>query len=101
MAATVSPPSTGRALAEAKRAPVPDSSNAQTEATSPRAERPRTIREFERAIRSLGFSQAEAKTIAAKGFNAIAVQPTPDEVALAQVLAALQRIEGALAKETK
>ena len=80
---------------------MPEQLNAQSEATSPRAERPRTIREFERAIRSLGFSQAEAKTIAAKGFNAIAVQPTPDEVALAQVLAALQRIEGALAKETK
>jgi len=41
------------------------------EAASQEARRPTTIREFERALRGLGFSQRESAAIARDGFKAL------------------------------
>jgi hypothetical protein len=40
--------------------------------------KPRTCREFERALKSLGYSGREAKTIASHGFKGLAIED-PDE----------------------
>lgn len=37
--------------------------------------RPQSVREFESALRTLGFSQKEATAVASKGFNALQEQP--------------------------
>lgn len=37
--------------------------------------RPQSVREFENALRTLGFSQKEATAVASKGFNALQEQP--------------------------
>lgn len=59
--------------------------------TSQSASKPRTCREFERALREiLGFSQREAKTIASHGFNALGNEEPAD---LSGLAALIERIE--------
>lgn len=42
--------------------------------------KPRTCREFERALRNLGFTQREAKTIASHGFKGLALEDPKEDV---------------------
>lgn len=50
--------------------------------------KPSTIREFERAMKGLGFSQRESAAIAKNGFKAIGIdEPEPDLTALAALIA--------------
>lgn len=42
-----------------------------TQAVPAKSQKPQTIREFERALQTLGFSQRESKSIASGGFRAI------------------------------
>ena len=42
-----------------------------TQAVPAKSKKPTTIREFERALQTLGFSQRESKSIASGGFKAI------------------------------
>jgi len=50
--------------------------------------KPATIREFERALKSLGYSQRESTAIAKGGFKAIGnAEPDPDLSQLAAVIA--------------
>lgn len=50
--------------------------------------KPQTIREFERALKSLGYSQRESTAIAKSGFKAIGIdEPEPDLSALKAALA--------------
>ncbi len=42
-----------------------------TGAPSAKSAKPQTIREFERALQTLGFSQRESKALASGGFKAI------------------------------
>lgn len=44
---------------------------ATTGAPSAKSAKPQTIREFERALQTLGFSQRESKAVASGGFKAI------------------------------
>lgn len=44
---------------------------ATTGAPSDKSVKPQTIREFERALQTLGFSQRESKAVASNGFKAI------------------------------
>lgn len=63
---------------------------------------PQTMREFERALRGLGFSRLQAEHVARKGFaglSAAAVPeptPDPDESSMQELMAALQRRATAL-----
>lgn len=50
--------------------------------------KPQTIREFERALRGLGYSQRESKSIAEGGFKALVPEePEEDLSALAALIA--------------
>lgn len=50
--------------------------------------KPQTIREFERALKSLGYSQRESTAIAKGGFKALGIaDPEPDLSELAAVIA--------------
>lgn len=42
-----------------------------TPAVPAKSQKPQTLREFERALRNIGFSQRESKAIASGGFRAI------------------------------
>lgn len=42
------------------------------------AHAPATVREFERALRGLGFTRSQAEVIARSGFGALQAQPCPD-----------------------
>jgi hypothetical protein len=61
---------------------------AQGNLTGPTPQKPTTRREFELALRSLGFSKREAKAIAARGFHleTIEAEPTEDMTELAALL---------------
>ncbi|MBK7000955.1 MAG: hypothetical protein IPH35_13575 [Rhodoferax sp.] len=50
---------------------IPTDTTATTGAPSVKSAKPQTIREFERALQTLGFSQREAKAVASGGFKAI------------------------------
>ena len=69
------------------------------EASEPKATPPQTMREFERALRALGFTRLQAQHIAAKGFAGVTAaaapepEPAPDMTSL---MAALQRRASAL-----
>lgn len=53
--------------------------------------RPQTIREFQRALRGLGFSERQAKAVASHGFKALpGVDPEPPED-MAGLVAALKQ----------
>lgn len=65
---------------------------ADTGAPSGKSTKPQTIREFERALLTLGFSKAEAKAVASGGFKA---KPHPEQLseqldALAHAIAGYQ-----------
>lgn len=50
--------------------------------------KPQTIREFERALKSLGYSQRESTAIAKGGFKALGIaDPEPDLSELAAAIA--------------
>ena len=71
------------------------SSPADPQPPGPEAKKkPATIREFEHALKALGFSQRESASIARNGFKA-ASDDTPDTDELAE-LAALLRANSAL-----
>lgn len=63
-------------------------------AASPAKSKPATIREFERALQTLGFSQREAKAVASSGFRAIFPTQAIDEqiMALAESLAKFKSV---------
>ena len=69
---------------------------APVEASDQRATPPQTMREFERALRTLGFSRLQAEHIARRGFSGAtantpaAPEPTP-EPDMQSLVAALQR----------
>lgn len=50
--------------------------------------KPQTIREFERALRGLGFSQRESATIAKGGFKSIAADEPEDDLSTLAALIA-------------
>ena len=57
------------------------SSPADIQPSAPEAKKPTSIREFEHALRSLGFSQNESKAIAKRGFKAVNdAADEPDEL---------------------
>lgn len=61
--------------ASAGRAAAPATDEASTKATPPQ-----TVREFERALRELGFTRLQAASIARQGFSgATAAAPEPSE----------------------
>ena len=84
--AAAPPPAEGESAGCAAPAPM-DASSAQ-------ATPPQTMREFERALRTLGFTRLQAQHIAAKGFAGVtataAPEPEPDSDMQA-LAAALQR----------
>ncbi|PKO62390.1 MAG: hypothetical protein CVU24_04250 [Betaproteobacteria bacterium HGW-Betaproteobacteria-18] len=65
-----------------------------TAADTPAKSKPATIREFERALQTLGFSQRESKAVASNGFKAIhpAEQLSEQITALATAVAKYQSI---------
>lgn len=69
-------------------APVP------VDASSTKATPPQSLREFERALRGLGWTRLQAQHIAAKGFQGVtaAAAPEPEpEPDMQSLVAALQR----------
>ena len=56
----------------------PADDSARISSVKAAVERPATLRELEQRLRSMGFSRAEAESIARKGFTAIADEPEPD-----------------------
>lgn len=74
---------------------------ADTRAAEPvRPQPPATVRDFESALRTLGFTNRQAKAIARKGFAAASAaavpEPDPDELQMQSLMAALQRRAAAL-----
>lgn len=72
-----------------------------TEPGTPDKSPPKTEREFERAMRELGYSKRQAREIAARGFKALADADPDDDVSeLAALLErntqVLERVERAL-----
>ncbi|MDO8248946.1 MAG: hypothetical protein Q7T78_04415 [Rhodoferax sp.] len=67
-----------------------DTANGETSVKA----KPQTIREFERALQTIGFSQRESKAVASNGFKAIHPTEQIDEqiTALAESLAKYQSI---------
>jgi hypothetical protein len=53
--------------------------------------RPTTVREFERALRDLGYSKSESAAIARSGFKAAATDADDDTDELEELAALLQR----------
>jgi hypothetical protein len=51
-----------------------------TEPETPALSPPRTAREFDQAMRALGFSKRQAKTIASHGFRGLAVEGQSEDV---------------------
>lgn len=87
------PPAAGDSAGCAAPAPM--------EASAAQATPPQSLREFERALRGLGFSRLQAEHIARKGFEgatataAPAPEPEPD-TDMQTLMAALQRRAAAL-----
>jgi len=48
---------------------------------TPIKSKPRTEREFERALRELGFSKGESRAIASHGFKGLAIEDPAEEAA--------------------
>ena len=75
---------------------------APADASESKGTPPQTMREFERALRGLGFTRLQAEHVARKGFAglyAAAVPeptPDPDESSMQSLMAALQRRAAAL-----
>lgn len=71
---------------------VHDVTDAQ--AVPAKSQKPQTIREFERALQTLGFSSREAKTVASGGFKAIFPIEQLDEqiTALAETIAKYRNV---------
>lgn len=67
---------------------------ATTGAPFAKSAKPQTIREFERALQALGFSQRESKAVASGGFKAIhpTEQLSEQMEALANAIASYQSI---------
>lgn len=89
--AAAPPPAAGDSTGCAARAAV--------DAGSTKATPPQTMREFERALRGLGFTRLQAEHIAAKGFAGVtaAAAPEPEpEPDMTSLMAALQRRAAAL-----
>lgn len=65
------------------------------DASSAQATPPQTMREFERALRTLGYTRLQAERIAAKGFAGVtataAPEPEPASDDMQALMAALQR----------
>lgn len=77
---------TGTSTAEHTTAPT----GADVHAPAPAAKsKPQTIREFERSMRGLGYSQREAAAIATQGFKAIGAADQAEDEAEISELAAL------------
>lgn len=77
---------TGTSTAEHTTAPT----GAAVHAPAPAAKsKPQTIREFERSMRGLGYSQREAAAIASHGFKAIGTADQAEDQAELSELAAL------------
>jgi hypothetical protein len=78
----------GACLEAISPAPRPDCSEDVSPAT-PTKSKPQTCREFERALREMGFSQREATAIASHGFKGREL-PDPPEV-MSELAALIQR----------
>ena len=80
-------PMTGTATAENTTTPTGPA------ASTPAAKsKPQTIREFERSMRALGYSQREAAAIASHGFKAIStVDQAEDQAELAELAALIEK----------
>ncbi len=52
---------------------------------------PATVREFEEALRALGYSNRQAKAIAREGFRPAVPEPDPDEAAFVQLCEAISK----------
>ena len=63
-----------------------------TEPGTPALSPPRTAREFDKAMRALGYSKRQAATIAARGFKGLATEPDPAEDP-AELAALLERVK--------
>jgi HK97 family phage prohead protease len=71
--------------------------NGAARVTTTKSARPATVREFEAAVKSLGFSHREAKTLAATFCALPGVEPEPDpSPELARVAAAIDAFRRAL-----
>jgi HK97 family phage prohead protease len=71
--------------------------NGAARVTTTKSARPATVREFEAVIKSLGFSNREAKTLAATFSSLPGVEPEPDpSPELARIAAALDAFRRAL-----
>ena len=77
---------------------LPADDAARVTAVKAAIERPATVREFEGALRSLGFSRREAEQIAAKGFGHVNDEPDPGLEELRAVKAALQTLSTSFTK---
>lgn len=58
----------------------PGDSPADLQAPPPIKSKPRTGREFERALREMGFSKSEARSIASHGFKGLQVDDPAEDV---------------------
>jgi len=82
------PPTAWQAGAGCAAVPASDDSSST-------AKPPQTVREFERALRELGFTRLQATSIARQGYGAAfaeAKQPDPDPSDIEHLRDALQRI---------
>lgn len=77
-------------LAEVSLVAVPADPAARISAVKSQAVKPATVRDLEESLAQLGFSRREAKTIAAKGFAAVAQPDTSNEL-IAALKAASQQ----------
>lgn len=66
------------------------------DASETRATPPQTMREFERALRGLGFSRLQAEHIARKGFHTAPAEPSPEPVTSEQLRQAIERLARAM-----
>jgi hypothetical protein len=85
---TAATPTAGQAGAGCAALPASDESSST-------AKPPQTVREFERALRDLGFTRLQATNIARQGYGAAfaeAKQPDPDPSDIEHLRDALQRI---------
>ena len=64
------------------------------------AQPPQTVREFERALRGLGFTRPQAMNIARRGFGAVtanaALEPEPEPEHIEQLRNAMERLAQSL-----
>jgi hypothetical protein len=61
-----------------------------TEPGTPDKSPPKTEREFERAMRELGYSKRQAREIASRGFKALATADDPDDTS--QVTSLIEKL---------